>query len=169
MSSKKGKWKDSAQKARRLSQTSSSNLTRKESLIEEETSAKELEEYLETLKKKSGIRSLWRGNSFDRVVRDEEDKTPDISISSMEEEEFGRFSGIMPTICKVTSSYLHPSYSIEIVVRKGCTVFQCCRCSLKHLYSKSSQILKKSAKKQKQLQQFLIATLQLLSELLSNM
>lgn len=87
MSSKKGKWKDSAQKARRLSQTSSSNLTRKESLIEEETSAKELEEYLDTLKKKSGIRSLWRGNSFDRVVRDEEDKTPDISISSMEEEE----------------------------------------------------------------------------------
>ena len=77
----KGKWKDSAQQARQLSQTSSSNLTRNESLIGEETSAKELEEYLWTLKKKSGIRSLWRGNSFDRVVSDEEDKTSEISIS----------------------------------------------------------------------------------------
>ena len=106
MSSKKGKWKDSAQQARRLSQTSSSNLTRKGSLIEEETSAKELEEYLATLKKKSGIRSLWRGNSFDRVVRDEEDKTPDISISSMEDEELGKFFRIKPTIFLVTSSLL---------------------------------------------------------------
>ena len=105
MSSKKGKWKDSAQQARRLSQTSSSNSTRKGSLIEEETSAKELEEYLETLKKKSGIRSLWRGNSFDRVVRDE-DKTPDISISSMEDEELGKFFRIKPTIFLVTSSLL---------------------------------------------------------------
>ena len=106
MSSKKGKWKDSAQQARRLSQTSSSNLTRKGSLIEEETSAKELEEYLETLKKKSGIRSLWRGNSFDRVVCDDEDKTPDISISSMEDEELGKFFRIKPTIFLVTSSLL---------------------------------------------------------------
>ena len=106
MSSKKGKWKDSAQQARRLSQTSSSNLPRKGSLIEEETSAKELEEYLETLKKKSGIRSLWRGNSFDKVVRDDEDKTPDISISSMEDEELGKFFRIKPTIFLVTSSLL---------------------------------------------------------------
>lgn len=60
--------------------------SRKSSVLGEETSANELAEYLETLKKKSGIKSLWKGESFDRVVRDEEDKTPDISISSMDDE-----------------------------------------------------------------------------------
>lgn len=60
--------------------------SRKSSVSGEETSANELAEYLETLKKKSGIKSLWKGESFDRVVRDEEDKTPDISISSMDDE-----------------------------------------------------------------------------------
>lgn len=60
--------------------------SRKSSVLGEETSANELAEYLETLKKKSGIKSLWKGDSFDRVVRDEEDKTPDISISSMDDE-----------------------------------------------------------------------------------
>ena len=58
----------------------------KGSVLGEETSANELAEYLETLKKKSGVKSLWKGESFDRVVRDEEDKTPDISISSMDDE-----------------------------------------------------------------------------------
>ena len=58
----------------------------KGSVLGEETSANELAEYLETLKKKSGIKSLWKGESFDRVVRDEQDKTPDISISSMDDE-----------------------------------------------------------------------------------
>ena len=58
----------------------------KGSVLGEETSANELAEYLETLKKKSGIKSLWKGESFDRVVRDEEDKTPDISLSSMDDE-----------------------------------------------------------------------------------
>lgn len=60
--------------------------SRKSSVLGEETSANELAEYLETLKKKSGIKSLWKGESFDRVVRDDEDKTPDISISSMDDE-----------------------------------------------------------------------------------
>ena len=60
--------------------------SRKSSVLGEETSANELAEYLETLKKKSGIKSLWKGESFDRVVRDEEDKTPDNSISSMDDE-----------------------------------------------------------------------------------
>lgn len=60
--------------------------SRKSSVLGEETSANELAEYLETLKKKSGIKSIWKGESFDRVVRDEEDKTPDISISSMDDE-----------------------------------------------------------------------------------
>ena len=60
--------------------------SRKSSVLGEETSANELAEYLETLKKKSGIKSLWKGESFDRVVRDEEDKTPDVSISSMDDE-----------------------------------------------------------------------------------
>ena len=60
--------------------------SRKSSVLGEETSANELAEYLETLKKKSGIKSLWKGESFDRMVRDEEDKTPDISISSMDDE-----------------------------------------------------------------------------------
>lgn len=89
MSSKKATWKNSVQKARRVSQGSSTHSTRKSSIIAEETTANELEEYLETLKKKSGIKSLWRGDSFDRVVRDKEDKTPDISISSIEDEELG--------------------------------------------------------------------------------
>ena len=73
-----------------MSQGSSTHSTRKSSIIAEETTANELEEYLETLKKKSGIKSLWRGDSFDRVVRDKEDKTPDISISSIEDEELGK-------------------------------------------------------------------------------
>lgn len=93
MSSKKSKWKNSVQKARRVSQSSSAHSTRKSSIIGEETTANELEEYLETLKKKSGVKSLWRGDSFDRVVRDEEDKTPDISISSTDDhEELGKIS-----------------------------------------------------------------------------
>lgn len=92
MSSKKAKWKNSVEKARRVSQGSSAHSTRKSSIIGEETGANELEEYLETLKKKSGIKSLWRGDSFDRIVRDEEDKTPDISISSIEDEELGKMS-----------------------------------------------------------------------------
>ena len=91
MSSKKAKWKESFQKARSLSQTSISfNSSRKTSIIEEETSAKELEEYLQSLKNKSGIKALWSGVSFDKTVRSEEDKTPDISISSGEEDEPGR-------------------------------------------------------------------------------
>lgn len=89
MSSKKATWKNSVQKARRVSQGSSAHSTRKNSIIGEETTANELEEYLETLRKKSGIKSLWKGDSFDRVVRDKEDKTPDISISSIEDEELG--------------------------------------------------------------------------------
>lgn len=61
---------------------------RKGSVIGEETSTKELEEYLETLKKKSGIKSLWKGDNFDKIVRDDEDKTPDISISSVGDDEY---------------------------------------------------------------------------------
>ncbi|XP_073227877.1 uncharacterized protein [Porites lutea] len=85
MASKRQKWKGSAEKARRMSRESLTD-SRKSSVLGEETSANELAEYLETLKKKSGIKSLWKGESFDRVVRDEEDKTPDISISSMDDE-----------------------------------------------------------------------------------
>ena len=91
MASKKQKWKGSVEKARQMSRESLTNSSRKSSVIAEETSANELAEYLETLKKKSGIKSLWRGQSFDRVVRDEEDKTPDISISSIEDGELGKF------------------------------------------------------------------------------
>lgn len=85
MASKRQKWKGSAEKARRMSRESLTD-SRKSSVLGEETSANELAEYLETLKKKSGIKSIWKGESFDRVVRDEEDKTPDISISSMDDE-----------------------------------------------------------------------------------
>lgn len=85
MASKRQKWKGSAEKARRMSRESLTD-SRKSSVLGEETSANELAEYLETLKKKSGIKSLWKGESFDRVVRDEGDKTPDISISSMDDE-----------------------------------------------------------------------------------
>ena len=85
MASKRQKWKGSAEKAGRMSRESLTD-SRKSSVLGEETSANELAEYLETLKKKSGIKSLWKGESFDRVVRDEEDKTPDISISSMDDE-----------------------------------------------------------------------------------
>ena len=38
------------------------------------------------------------------MVHDEEDKTPDISISSMEDEELGKFFRIKPTISLLTSS-----------------------------------------------------------------
>ena len=92
MASTKHQWKGSVEKARRQSRELPTNLSPKGSVIGEETSAKELAEYLETLKKKSGIKSLWRGESFDRAVRDDEDKTPDISISSIDEDEFGRLS-----------------------------------------------------------------------------
>ena len=85
MASKKEKWKGSAEKARRMSRESPRD-SRKSSVIGEETSAAELAEYLETLKKKSGIKSLWKGQSFEKVVRDDEDKTPDISISSTGDE-----------------------------------------------------------------------------------
>lgn len=85
MASKRQKWKGSAENARRMSRESLTD-SRKSSVLGEETSANELAEYLETLKKKSGIKSLWKGESFDRVVRDEEDKTPDISISTMDDE-----------------------------------------------------------------------------------
>ncbi|XP_068676727.1 uncharacterized protein C19orf44-like [Montipora foliosa] len=88
MASTKHQWKGSVEKARRQSRELPTNLSPKGSVIGEETSAKELAEYLETLKKKSGIKSLWRGESFDRAVRDDEDKTPDISISSIDEDEF---------------------------------------------------------------------------------
>lgn len=101
MASKKQKWKGSVEKVRRMSRESLTNSSRKGSVIAEETSANELAEYLETLKKKSGIKSLWRGQSFDRVVRDEEDKTPDISISSIEDDELGEFySSCSAVYCK---------------------------------------------------------------------
>ena len=102
MASKKQKWKGSVEKARRMSREPPTNSSRKSSVIEEETSANELAEYLETLKKKSGIKSLWRGQSFDRVVRDEEDKTPDISISSIEDDELGKvYSSCSVNACVV--------------------------------------------------------------------
>lgn len=110
MSSKRAKWKDSAHKARRVSQSSSAHSTRKSSIIGEETSAKELEEYLETLKKKSGIKSLWTGESFDRVVRDEEDKTPDISISSMEDDKLGKMA------CRICRCFRKPDRAISSLI-----------------------------------------------------
>ena len=85
MASKKHKWKGSVERARRMSKESPRD-SRKNSVIGEETSATELAEYLETLKKKSGIKSLWKGQSFEKAVRDDEDKTPDISISSIGDE-----------------------------------------------------------------------------------
>ena len=90
MSSKKAKWKESFQKAKSLSQTSLSlSSSRKTSVVDEETSAKELEQYLETLNRKSGIKALWSGTSFEKAVRDEDDKTPDISISSEDDDQLG--------------------------------------------------------------------------------
>lgn len=97
MASKGQKWKGSVEKARRMSRESPTD-SRKGSVIGEDTSARELAEYLETLKKKSGIKSLWKGESFDRVVRDEEDKTPDISISSVEDDELGKRELYPPNI-----------------------------------------------------------------------
>lgn len=79
------KWKQSFQKAKSLSQNSL-NVSRKASLLEDETSDQELQEYLESLKRKSGIRRLWSGDNFSKTVRDDEDKTPDISISSSDNE-----------------------------------------------------------------------------------
>ena len=53
--------------------------------MEEETTDQELQEYLDALKQKSGIKNLWTGEKFLKAVRNEEDKTPDISITSEEE------------------------------------------------------------------------------------
>ena len=81
--SSKIKWRESLQKARTLSQTSTSeSAKRKTSLMEEgdlSLSDDELEQYLGTIKKKSGLNRLWRGSTFDRVI----DRTPDVSISSV--------------------------------------------------------------------------------------
>ncbi|CAB3980332.1 Hypothetical predicted protein [Paramuricea clavata] len=84
--STKAKWKESFQKARSFSQTSSTSVTRKTSLLEEgdlSFSDDELEQYLGTIKKKSGLNRLWTGNTFDRVI----DRTPDVSISSVSDGE----------------------------------------------------------------------------------
>ena len=81
------KWKDSFQKTKTVSQTTSySNSTRKASLLDEgdlSVSDDELEQYLGTIKKKSGLNRLWTGNAFDRVI----DRTPDVSISSISDGE----------------------------------------------------------------------------------
>jgi hypothetical protein len=84
--SSKAKWKESFQKARSFSQTSSTSVTRKTSLLEEgdlSFSDDELEQYLGTIKKKSGLNRLWTGNTFGRVI----DRTPDVSISSVSDGE----------------------------------------------------------------------------------
>ena len=120
MSSKKAKWKNSVEKARRESLGSS----RKSSVIGEETTANELEEYLETLKKKSGIKSLWTGGSFDRIVRDEEDKTPDISISSVEDEEFGKMSELVSYSVRILRFH-----SYHLVLSTYDLFFSFCVCS----------------------------------------
>jgi hypothetical protein len=78
---RKLKWKEFFQKAKSLSQ-SSINASRKASILEDETSDQELQEYLESLKRKSGIRRLWSGEKFEKTVHYDEDRTPDISISS---------------------------------------------------------------------------------------
>ena len=90
--SKKAKWRESFQKARSLSQASlgssgsfTLDLRRTSSVMEEETTDQELQEYLDALKQKSGIKNLWTGEKFLKAVRNEEDKTPDISITSEEE------------------------------------------------------------------------------------
>lgn len=62
----------------------------KSSIIVEEIIVNELEEYLEILKKKFGIKFFWRGDSFDWVVCDKEDKILDILIFSIEDEELGK-------------------------------------------------------------------------------
>ena len=84
--SSKAKWKESFQKAKSHSQTSSASVTRKTSLLDEgdlSVSDDELEQYLGTIKKKSGLNRLWTGNTFDRVI----DRTPDVSISSVSDGE----------------------------------------------------------------------------------
>ena len=112
MASRKQQWKDSVEKARRLSVESPA---RKGSVIGEETSTKELEEYLETLKKKSGIKSLWKGDNFDKFVRGDEDKTPDISISSVGDDEYCEFKSypglflVLSLFGKVSFPFIPPA------------------------------------------------------------
>lgn len=77
--SNRQKWREGFQKSK---MQKSIDYSRTSSLFEEETSDRELQEYLESLKKKSGIKRLWSGEKFDKTVRHDEDKTPDISISS---------------------------------------------------------------------------------------
>lgn len=96
--SKKSKWKESFQKARSISQTSlgSSNsfvmdLPRTSSVMNEETTDQELNDYIRAIKQKSGLKNLWSGDKFLKAVRDEEEKTPDISISREEGIDEGKF------------------------------------------------------------------------------
>lgn len=122
MASRKQQWKDSVEKARRLSVESPA---RKGSVIGEETSTKELEEYLETLKKKSGIKSLWKGDSFDKFVRDDEDKTPDISISSVGDDEYGEFKSypglflVLSLLGRVSFPFIPPASGIIMRLAYG--------------------------------------------------
>ncbi len=84
--SSKAKWKESFQKTKSYSQTSSTSVTRKTSLLDEgdlSVSDDELEQYLGTIKKKSGLNRLWTGTTFDKLI----DRTPDVSISSVSDEE----------------------------------------------------------------------------------
>ena len=122
MASRKQQWKDSVEKARRLSVESPA---RKGSVIGEETSTKELEEYLETLKKKSGIKSLWKGDNFDKFVRDDEDKTPDISISSVGDDEYGEFKSypglflVLSLFGKVSFPFIPPASGLIMRLAYG--------------------------------------------------
>lgn len=84
--SSKLKWRESFHKTRSHSQDASEthshtkiNLAGSDLSVSDD----ELEEYLGTLKKKSGVSRLWTGNTFDKVI----DRTPDVSISSVSDGE----------------------------------------------------------------------------------
>ena len=82
------KWKESFQSISQTSLSNSNPAARKPSLLDEgdlSVSDDELEQYLGTIKKKSGLNRLWTGNTFDRVI----DRTPDVSISFVSDGEGG--------------------------------------------------------------------------------
>lgn len=82
MSTVKDKWKKSFKKAltRKDSHESIGSIASSISVLDEETDEMELQSYINSMKKKTGLLNLWSGNKFENII--ENDKTPDISIDS---------------------------------------------------------------------------------------
>eukprot|EP00795_Rhopilema_esculentum_P002374 gene2374-18017_t len=76
----KAKWKKGLQKLRRqstVSEFSAGDQQTSHSLMDEEGTEDEMQDYLSKLKKKTGLNQLWSGRKFEEAI----DKDPDIDLS----------------------------------------------------------------------------------------